>query len=76
MVIFDRENHHFGDSVRDVFEKWLFLMKIWIFKFNKFFSSGGVFTNSDVSVVPLARKADIMIMKNKSRDLNELDDMR
>jgi len=38
--------------------------------------SGGVFTNSDVSVVPLARKADIMIMKNKSRDLNELDDMR
>ena len=42
----------------------------------KFFSSGGVFTNSDVSVVPLARKADIMIMKNKSRDLNELDDMR
>ena len=43
--------------------------------FNQIFS-GGVFTNSDVSVVPLARKADIMIMKNKSRDLNELDDMR
>ena len=65
----------FGRLARTRFENGYFWWKSGM-KFNKIFFSGGVFTNSDVSVVPLARKADIMIMKNKSRDLNELDDMR
>lgn len=38
--------------------------------------SGGVFSNSDVTVVPLVRKADIMIMKNKSTEYDELEDLR
>lgn len=37
--------------------------------------SGGVFSNSDVSVVPLVRKADIMIMKNKT-EYDELESLR
>ena len=37
--------------------------------------SGGVFSNSDLSVVPLVRKADIMIMKNK-QDYDELETLR
>jgi hypothetical protein len=37
--------------------------------------SGGVFSNSDVSCVPLVRKADIMIMKNKT-EYDELESLR